>query len=111
MQIHEFTEELYEDFFEKMDSIAEMLKMKNEEPLVKLTDYLDNATIKELSGKSFDCKGALKLVEDDLKKMKSLAVEIRNQADEEGDFEVVSEFEEHVSSYSQNLWFLKAMLS
>jgi starvation-inducible DNA-binding protein len=41
--------------------------------------------------------------------MKEMAVEIRNQADEEGDFEIVGEFEEHVGDYSKNLWFIRAI--
>lgn len=111
MQVHEFTEGLYEDFFEKMDVVAEMLKMKDEKPLVKLNDYVEEATVKELSAKKFSCEEALKLVKEDLEEMKSLATEIREEADEDGDFEVVAEMEDHISEYSQKLWFLRAMLS
>lgn len=109
MQVHEFTEELYNDFFEKMDTVAEMLKMKEEKPLVKMNDYVENATVKELSAKSFSCDEALKLVEDDLKEMKDLATRIRKEAESEDDFEVVAEMEDHVAEYSQKLWFLIAM--
>lgn len=109
MQVHKFTEELYEDFFEKMDVIAEILKMKEEKPLVKMNDYVENATVKELSAKSFSCEEALKLVEDDLKEMKDLAIKIREEADFSDDFEIVAEMEDHVAEYSQKLWFLRAM--
>lgn len=111
MQIHEFTEELYDDFFEKYDAVAELLKMKDEKPLVKLSDYLNNATIKELEGDKFSCKESLEIVLGYLKEMKELATAIRNEADDEGDFEVVAEFEDHVSAYSKNCWFVKAMLA
>ena len=40
VQLHEFTEQLYDEFFEKYDSVAEILKMQGEKPLVKLSDYL-----------------------------------------------------------------------
>lgn len=43
--------------------------------------------------------------------MKNLATEIRNDADEVNDFEVVGEFEEHVEGYSQNIWFVKSILA
>ena len=36
--------------------------------------------------------------------------EIRNLADEEGDFETVAMFEDYVAHYSQNVWFTDAML-
>lgn len=111
VQIHEFTEGLYDDFFEKYDAVAELLKMKGEKPLVKLSDYLENATIEELSTDEFTCREALERVLEYLKEMKRLATEIRNEADEDGDFEVVGEFEGHVAGYSKNIWFVKSMLT
>lgn len=111
VQIHEFTESLYDDFFAKYDEVAELLKMKGENPLVKLSDYLANATVEEVEAKAFSTDEVLQLVEKDLKTMKELAVDIRMKADEEGDFETVAVFEEHVAGYSKNLWFLKAMMA
>ena len=81
-------------FFEKFDAVAELLKMKGERPLVTLTDYVANATIKELDKDKFTVKESLELVLDYLNEMKRLATEIRNEADEDGDFEVVMEFED-----------------
>ncbi len=109
--VHEFTESLYDDFFEKMDVVAEMMKMKKEMPLVKMEDYVENSVIEELSAKSFGCEEVLKIVEEDLKKMKKLATEIREEADDDGDFEVVAEMEDHVAGYSKHLWFLRSMLA
>lgn len=111
VQIHEFTEGLYDDFFEKYDAVAELLKMKGEKPLVKFSDYLKNATIKELDSDKFSCREALEIVLEYLNEMKSLATEIRNAADEDGDFEVVAEFEGHVPGYSKDIWFVKSMLA
>lgn len=111
VQIHEFTESLYDDFFEKYDAVAELLKMKGEKPLVKLSDYIQNASIKELDKDRFSCQESLEIVLDYLTEMKTLATEIRNEADEDGDFEVVSEFEDHVAGYSKNIWFVKSILA
>ncbi|NLJ58633.1 MAG: DNA starvation/stationary phase protection protein [Tissierellia bacterium] len=111
VQVHEFTEELYDDFFEKYDAVAEMLKMKGEKPLVKLSDYLKNASIEELEGDKFEIRESFEIVLGYLEEMKKLATEIRNEADEDGDFEVVAEFEDHVAGYSKNIWFVKSMLA
>lgn len=109
IQIHEYTEKLYDEFFVMFDDIAEIMKMKGEMPLVKMNDYLDNATIEELPAKKFTYDEVIDAVEADLKEMKSLATRIRNEADEDGDFEVVAELEDHVAFYSKNLWFIRSM--
>jgi starvation-inducible DNA-binding protein len=111
VQIHEFTESLYDDFFEKYDAIAELLKMKGEKPLVKLSDYLKHATIKELDKDKFGIEESLEIILDYLNEMKKLATEIRNEANEDDDFEVVAEFEDHVAGYSKNIWFINSMLA
>ncbi|KXS47799.1 Dps family protein [Halanaerobium congolense] len=111
MQVHSFTEELYDDFFEKYDEVAEIMKMKGEFPLVKLNDYIEAATIEELDSKKYGVDEVLNEVQSDLKEMKKLAAEIRNDADGDGDFEVVGAFEDHVAGYSQNIWFVTAILA
>jgi len=111
MQIHEYTEKLYNDFFEKFDVVAEILKMKGEKPLTRLSDYVKNASIKELDGDKFSCREVLEILEGYLDHMRKLATDIRNEADEDGDFEVVKEFEDHVSDYSKQLWFVRSMLA
>ena len=111
VQIHEFTESLYDDFFEKYDDVAEIMKMQGEAPLVRMVDYLENATILELAQTRFTPAQVLEIVRDDLQAMKDLAVEIRNAADEAGNFEVVAMFEEHVAGYSKNLWFINSMMT
>jgi len=111
MQVHNFTEELYDDFFEKFDEVAEIMKMKGEFPLVKLSEYQEAATVEELDSKKYGVDEVLAEVEADLKEMKKLATEIRNDADAAGDFEVVGALEDHVAGYSQNLWFLRAILA
>jgi len=111
VQIHEFTESIYNDFFEKYDEVAELLKMRDEKPLAKMSDYLENSTIQELDKDRFESTEVLEILQEDIKKMKELATEIRNAADEAGDFEIVAAFEGHISGYTKNLWFIKAMLS
>lgn len=111
MQVHNFTEELYDDFFEKYDEVAEILKMKGEFPLVKLSEYQEASTVEELDSKKYSVDEVLNEVLADLKEMKELATEIRNDADETGDFEVVAAFEDHVAGYSQNIWFVRSILA
>lgn len=110
VQVHEFTEKLYDNTFEQYDAVAEVQKMRGEMPLVKLADYLQVATLKEIDAKDFSIEEALKLVEADMKEMSALAKVIRDEADKNDDFQVVAMFEDYLAGYAKNLWFLKAML-
>lgn len=110
MRIHNFTEEIYDKFFEDYDEVAELLKMKNEMPLSTMAEYLENATVEEIKAKDFSIVESLETVKKDLELMKELATEIRNTADGEGDFETVALFEDYVAYYSKNIWFVSAML-
>ncbi len=110
MKVHKYTEELYDQIFEDFDEIAELLKMKGVMPLSTMKEYLENATIKEVYARNFSREEALELVKDDLESMRKLGTEIRNIADEDGDFETVSLFEDYVSDCSKNIWFIDAML-
>lgn len=109
IKIHGFTEEFYDTLFDHLDEVAELLKMKNEMPLSTMAEYLEKSDIKEVKAKDFTIKESLEIVEKDMDLMRTLAVNIRNMADEEGDFETVAMFEDYVAYYSKNLWFVKAM--
>ncbi len=110
VQIHEFTESLYDDVFAKYDAVAEIMKMKGQTPLVKMVDYLGHASLKELDQDAFTASEVLEILQKDLNQMKELATAIRFAADDEDDFEVVAEFEAHVAGYSKHLWFIQAMM-
>ena len=110
MEIHNFTEEIYDQLFEDLDEVAELLKMKKIMPLSTMAEYLEKTTIEEIKAKDFSIKESLEIILKDLKSMKELAIEIRNTADEENDFETVAIFEDYVANYSKNIWFVEAML-
>lgn len=78
--------------------------------LSTMSEYLEKSSIKEIDAKDFSIKESLDIVKEDMEVMKNLAVEIRNTADEEVDFETVAIFEDHVAYYSKNLWFVNSMI-
>lgn len=111
VKVHEYIEERYDDFFDQYDEVAELLKMEGQKPLVKLTDYLNNATIKELDKDKFTCLEAIQVAYDSISEMKELATEIRNEADDAGNFSIAGVFEDYVADFSKHLWFMKSMLA
>ncbi|HHV38628.1 MAG TPA: DNA starvation/stationary phase protection protein [Tepidimicrobium sp.] len=110
LKIHDFTEEAYDQLFEDYDAVAELLKTKDVMPLSTMAEYLEKASVKEVAPADFTMKESLEMMKEDMEIMRELATNIRNTADEEGDFETVAMFEDYVAYYSKNLWFIDAML-
>lgn len=111
LELHAYTQGLYEDLFKKFDDIAELIKTKDQKPLVTMADYLQHGTLKEESKNVFTATEVVDILKADLTLMRDLAKEVRLIADEVDDFETVNMFEEHVDDYSKALWFVQAMLS
>ncbi len=107
--IHNFTEGLYDEAFEQFDAVAEQIKINGHMPIATLKGYLEKATVKEIDPARFSTKDVLETLISDLKLMRALALDIRNDADEDGDTTVVGMFEEYVATYDKHLWFLDAM--
>lgn len=108
--IHTYSEELYDFYFDKYDSVAEIIKMKGEFPLAKVADYLAITTIEELGSKEFSCVEALELMKKDIETMLNDALKIREEFDARGEFLIVNEFEDHITHYVKQLWFIKSIL-
>lgn len=109
VQVHEFTESLYDVFFEQYDAVAEALKMRDVYPVANLKAYLELTTVKEIESKDYSVKEVIDLVETELKALCELATSIRNEADDVNDFVLVAQFEEYIAAFQKNLWFIKAM--
>lgn len=77
---------------------------------IKIHNFTEKSTIAEVRAKDFNIKESLEIVQKDMNSMRNLAIEIRNLADEEGDFETVVIFEEYLAYYSKNLWFVNSMI-
>ncbi len=107
--LHAKTEELYDYMFAQYDEVAELLKIKNVFPLASMKDYLANASIKELDSKPYSTEEVVRVVVEDLNTLAKNARDIRNTADEAGEFTVVMLFEDIVANLEKNLWFFRSL--
>lgn len=107
--LHDKTEELYDEVFAQFDEVAEVIKIKGEMPLSTLAEYLEHATLKEVKGKKFTTEEVLAILFEDLTAMIKMATDVRNTADEAGDFTIVAMFEDIVASFEKTLWFVRAL--
>ena len=109
-QVHEYLEALYDETTESLDAVAEYQKMSGEYPKASHKEYLELATIKELKSKDYAIEDALKIAVEDLKLLRELATEIRNEADEKGKFTLVALMEAEVAAQDKHIWFIESML-
>ncbi|MFC4805085.1 Dps family protein [Filifactor villosus] len=109
--VHEFTEAEYDKAFERMDAVAEHMKMHGHFPASTLKEHLELATIKEEPTRAFSCKEGLELVLADMEQMRKEAIALRHACDEEDWFAAVAMFEEHIADYNKQIWFINSMLS
>ncbi|MDD4578911.1 MAG: DNA starvation/stationary phase protection protein [Chloroflexi bacterium] len=109
-QVHEYLESLYDETTESLDAVAEYQKMVGEYPKASLEEYLKITTIKELESKDYSIEDALKIAVEDQKLLRKLATEIRNEADEKGDFTLVALMEGEVAAQNKRIWFIESML-
>lgn len=108
--VHEYLEELYDGITENMDEIAEVLRMHGEYPVASMADFLEIASIKELSPEKVEVKKALSVALADLKTLDAEAKAIRAAADEEDLFDVVAMMEDQCGEFQKTIWFIESML-
>lgn len=108
--IHEYLEGLYDGLASSLDEVAELLKIHDEVPAASLKEYLELASIEELNAGELHGKEILEIVLKDFKEMRKQAKELRNLADEDNLFGIVSALEKDLEQYDKNIWFIKAML-
>lgn len=109
-QVHEYLETLYDVFFEKFDEVAELQKQLGKYPLASMKDYLEISTIQELESKDYSLQEAIEITKDLLVDMRSLALEIREEADEKDQFQVANLMEDDITGYDKEIWFVESML-
>ncbi len=105
--VHEHLEAMYDMFFEQYDEVAERLKMLGEFPLASLKSYLETSKVQELENKDYGIDEVYAIVLDELQKARKLATDIRNLADDEGDFGTVAMLEDIVGAYDKEIWFIE----
>ena len=107
---HEYLEVLYDSISKTLDEVAEVLKMKNECPLVSLEEYLKNATIKELKCKELKSDSIFKIVLEDFEELKENCEEIRTLSIEEDEYEITTMIEDNLKEFNKSIWFINSSL-
>ena len=111
VSVHEYLESEYDKAGERLNEVAELIRISGEFPVANLKEYLEISTIKEIeTSKEISIKEALEIVLSDIKLQKELALEIRKEADEADNFPVANAMEDHIEDYNKQIWFVKSSL-
>ena len=111
VSVHEYLESEYDKAGERLDEVAELIRMSGEFPVANLKEYLEISTIKEIeTSKEISIKEALEIVLSDIKLQKELAIQIRKEANETDDFPVANAMEDHIEDYNKQIWFINSSL-
>ena len=111
VSVHEYLESEYDKAGERLDKVAELIRMSGEFPVANLKEYLEISTIKEIeSSKEISIKEALEIVLSDIKLQKELDLEIRKEANEADNFPVANVMENHIEDYNKQIWFVESSL-
>ena len=109
--VHEYLEVLYDATTEKLDAIAELIRMHGEYPAASLKEYLALSNVEELPTEAIGIKEALSIVLEDLKMLDNEAKDIRATADEKDVFDIVAMMEDDCADYQKTIWFISSMLT
>ncbi len=107
--IHEYLESVYDVAFDYYDAVAEHLKMQGHFPVASVVEYSKITSIEELGQESIPQDKAIDILIKDIQLMNDIAIELRSNADAEGDFLFVSQLEDHIGYYVKQIWFIKSM--
>jgi starvation-inducible DNA-binding protein len=110
MRLHEYTEELYQHFFNSYDGFAEALRITNQKVYGSMKDYLQVATIKELGINEIRGPEALDIILNDFEMLLITVKTLRNLSHTLNDITTTLMAEEEISFLEKNIWFITTML-
>lgn len=109
--IHKATEEIYEEFADVFDDVAERVLQLGQTPYVTLADMLRNAKLKEESKANFNSKDVLKAILADYKYFIKLFEELSSEADKAGDKVSAAYADDKVGELQKAVWMINAQLA
>ena len=109
--VHQYSESRYDDMAEKFDEIAELIIQHGEKPVSSISEYVKNASIKELNKGVYRDEEVIKIIAEDMAQLKAAAEALRLKMAEEDVFDVVAVLEGHIAGYQKELWFLSSMMA
>lgn len=110
-QTHKRTEEIYENFADMFDDLAERIVQLGEKPIVTLTEALKSSNIKEEQKTSFKSKDVFDAILKDFEYLEKEFKKLSDLADKENDPVTNDYANDQLAHFQKAIWMLKAHLS
>ncbi|MGL5296474.1 MAG: Dps family protein [Culicoidibacterales bacterium] len=107
-EVHVKLEELYTDLTLDLDEVAERILTIGHKPYATLKDYLQFATIIEITSSDIRAVEAMKVATDDYIILVRQAQEVGRLAEEANDLRTQDLMNTLISKYEKTLWMLQA---
>lgn len=108
--IHNLTEEYYEQLADMVDEIAERIRQLDATPLSTMESYLGHASLTEEEGTEFTAEVVVERLLGDFQTLLSNAKGILAQAEEADDPATADVVGEQIGWLEETIWMLKAFL-
>jgi len=109
--IHGKLEELYNKAAEEIDEIAERILTLGYRPAASMKEYLELASLKEVSSQAIQGEGIIKALQADFEVLIGELREALRLADEYDDQVTVDMFVGIIANYEKTLWMFRAYLA
>ena len=106
-EAHAKLEELYDQINEEVDEIAEHILILGGQPLGTLKDYLNNSKIQEAENKKVKSEEVYKNLITDYETLLKKAIEIKEEAENQKQYDTSSLIDEYILNYGKIIWMLK----
>lgn len=107
--IHEYFQEIYENLYDKIDEVAELVRMHGELPKGNLSEALEIATIEEIeSMNNFNHIESIGLALQDIEVLVDLTNELFEASEKDKLFDVNDVMGSHLGDYGKFKYFLES---
>ena len=107
--VHEYFQEIYEDLYEKIDEVAELVRIHEELPKGNLSEALEIATIEEIeSMNNFNHVESIGLALQDIEVLVDLTNELFEASEKDKLYDVNDVMGSHLGDYGKFKYFLES---
>lgn len=106
-EAHAKLEELYNQINEEVDEMAEHILILGGQPLGTLKDYLNNSKIQEAENKKVKSEEVYKNLITDYGTLLKKAIEIKEESENQKQYDTSSLIDEYILNYGKIIWMLK----